>query len=99
MQTMTFANLTATETRRVARIRTAWQQDYYVDGVMGGGWAFGSFDRTRTGVETVTYTDGTTERREVTSEDDDEGRLCVGQYVSRTKVLVHADVAADGIPF
>jgi hypothetical protein len=94
-----FVRLTATKTRRVARVRTAWQRDYYVDGVMGGGWAFGSFDRTRTGVETVTYADGSTERREVTSEDDDEGRLCVGQYVSRTRVLVDPLLASDGIPF
>jgi hypothetical protein len=96
---LTFVPLTLTKTRRVARVRTAWQRDYYVDGVMGGGWAFGSFDRTRMGVDTVTYADGTVERFQVSSEDDGESRLSVGQYVNRTRVLVHAEVKANGIPF
>jgi hypothetical protein len=94
-----FVTLTRTTTRRVARIRTAWQQDHLRDGPGGLGWAFGSFDQTRQGVATVTYADRTTERVQVHSEMEPEEWPRVGQYVTRTTELCRPVLGDDGIPW
>jgi hypothetical protein len=94
-----FVTLTRSTTRRVARIRTAWAQDYLREGPGGLGFAYGSFDQTRPGTARVAYTDGTTEQVQVHSEMEPEEWLQVGQYVTRTTDLCRPVMADDGIPW
>jgi hypothetical protein len=99
---ITSAPLTRTLSRRVVAARTRWNEDRYVDGPGGGGWAFASFDRPLLGTHTVGYDDGETRSYTVCTESEPEEFLKVGDVVDRVIELVPAippAIDSSDIPF